>query len=216
MSRLASLKLSALLAVLVLALGAGACAGAGKTGPGAAGGGKKLVSSDGAFELRVPQAWKKASNLNAVAVLQAENRAKEAYALLIVDPKAPFSGTALGAFADTQIQKFQQALTSAQVTGPNLVIINKDEALQYEIKGAADGVDVVYLYTFIETPDNFLKVVTWSLADKYQDNKPALAAVTASVRQIKVGPTTAPGAASAGPTTAPGASTSPGPGTASP
>lgn len=146
---------------------------------------KSLISADGAFEMKVPESWEQQENLNDVAVLQAADREKEAYALLIVDPRKPFEGTNLGKFADGQVQKFLESVTEPKLTGPELVIIDGDEALRYEIEGKAEDVDVVYLYTFMETPDRFLKAVTWSLAENYDDNKELLAAVTESIKQLK-------------------------------
>jgi hypothetical protein len=157
---------------------------------------KSLISADGAFEMKVPESWEQQNNLNDVAVLQAADREKEAYALLIADPRKPFEGTNLGKFADGQVQKFLESVTEPKLSGPELVIIDGDEALQYEIEGMAEDVGVVYLYTFSESPDRFLKAVTWSLAENYDDNKEVLAAVTESIKQLKAveEPTPSPGA----------------------
>lgn len=146
---------------------------------------KRLISSTGAFEMKVPESWQQASNLNDVAVLQAANRTAEAYALLIADPKGPFEGIPLQDFADAQVKKFQESLASPQDSGPEKVTIDGKQALQFQIEGTAEDVEVVYLYTFIETDDNFLKVLTWSLAENFDDNKNKLADVTSSVRQLK-------------------------------
>jgi len=161
---------------------------------------KSLVSEDGAFEMEVPESWDQQDNLNDVAVLQAADRDKEAYALLIVDPRTPFGGMALGRFADGQVQKFLESVTEPRLKGPELVIIDGDEALQYEIEGKAEDVEVVYLYTFMESPDRFLKAVTWSLAENYDDNKAVLAAVTESIKQVKAleEPTPSPESPAAG------------------
>jgi hypothetical protein len=162
---------------------------------------KSLISADGAFEMKVPESWEQQDNLNDVAVLQAADREKEAYALLIVDPRKPFEGTNLGKFADGQVQKFLESVTEPKLSGPELMIIDGDEALQYEIEGKAEDVDVVYLYTFMESPDRFLKSVTWSLAENYDDNKEVLAAVTESIKQLKAveEPTPSPAAESPSP-----------------
>lgn len=190
-----SAQLRAVLGAVVVALFTGACGGGtSESGDDLT---KMLVTSEGSFEMRVPDSWDQTTSLNDVAVLQAADRPREAYAVLIVDPKQPFEGTSLGLFADAQIVKFQEALTSPRVTGPELVIIDDDDALQYEIEGSVeeaggDMVEVNYLYTFIETPDNFLKIVTWSLSDNFDDNKKALADVSASVRQLKATESTSP------------------------
>ena len=216
-NRATSPRLGVLVLCLCASLVAGACGGR-LEDPGRATSRdvsltETLVSTDGIFQMKVPGSWRQENNLNDVAVLQASDRGREAYALLIVDPKKPFEGTALGRFADTQVQKFLESVGDAKLKGPDLVIIDGNEALQYEIEGQAEAVDVTYLYTFMESDDSFLKAVTWSLADNYRSNKRTLAAVTESIRQVKTveeSPSPAPDA-SPGATLSPGVSPSPAP-----
>lgn len=175
------------LAVLLTTVLAGGCGGAKlpKIGGGKGETTRTLISSTGAFEMKVPASWQQTSNLNDVAVLQAANRTEEAYALLIVDPRAPFEGMPLKDFAGAQVTKFKESLQSPTDGGSKAVTIDGKQGLQYQIKGTAEDVEVVYLYTFIETDDNFLKVLTWSLAENFDNNKNKLAGVASSVRQVK-------------------------------
>lgn len=179
-----SYRRALVVALAMVSLFAGGCGNRAKSGS-ADGATKKLISSDGTFEMRVPTSWQQTANLNDVAVLQAANRSEEAYALLVADPKGPFEGTPLSTFADTQIKKFQESLTSPKLSGPKSVTVDGKKATQYEIAGTAEGVEVIYLFTFIETPDNFLKVLAWSLAKDFDDNEAALSKVASSVQQVK-------------------------------
>lgn len=154
-------------------------------GPDLPGGSKTLTSADGALQLRVPSSWSEQTDLNPAAALQAADLDDEAYAVLIEDPREPFKSMDLGKFADTEMQKLVNRVGLANLTGPKLVEVDGNQAVQYQIKGFHNEVEVVYLYTFVETPDRFLKVVTWSLAGKFDANRPVLEEVTTSVRQLK-------------------------------
>ncbi|MGQ0680046.1 MAG: hypothetical protein ACT4OM_10420 [Actinomycetota bacterium] len=146
---------------------------------------KTLISANGAFEMNIPGSWRQVSNLNDVAVLQAANRSDEAYAVFIVDPKAPFEGTPLASFAATEVERLQESLDEPRVGQPETLSVGGSSAVQYQVDGKADGVDVIYLYTFVETDDNFLKVAAWSLQDRFEDNEQTLKQVTLGVRQIR-------------------------------
>lgn len=177
-------------ALVLLGLLLSACGVAKKAGDVLGGGSasKTLRSTDGALEMKVPSSWRKVSNLNRAAALQAADPSKEAYGLVVADPKAPFAGTALGQFADTESQKLFQSIGDRRLSGPKLVTVDGKDALQYELRGVVDNLQVVYLYTFAETPDRFLKVLTWSLASNFDKNKRSLQDVTSSVRQLKALP----------------------------
>lgn len=149
------------------------------------GGAKTITSTDGALEFKVPSSWSKQTDLNQAAALQAGDLDREAYGVVIEDPREPFKNMDLGKFADTEMQKLVSRRELVNLTGPKLVQVDDNQAVQYQIKGLFDEIELVYLYTFIETPDRFLKVITWSLADKFDKNKPVLEEVTTSVRQLK-------------------------------
>lgn len=174
-------------AFVLIGLLAGGCGVAKKAGSalGIGSASKTVRSMDGALEMKVPESWNKVSNLNQAAALQAADPAKEAYGLVVADAKAPLGGIKLGKFADTESQKLFQAIADRRLSGPKLFTVNGKEALQYELRGVVDNLPVVYLYTFAETSDRFLKVLTWSLASSFDKNKKSLQDVTASVRQLK-------------------------------
>lgn len=187
------------LCFLLISAVVGACNEGGGAKPGPPGGTKTITSSDGALEFKVPSSWSKQTDLNQAAALQAGDRDREAYGVVIEDPREPFKNMDLGKFADTEMQKLVTRRGLVNLTGPKLVVIDGKQAVQYQIKGSFDEIELVYLYTFIETPDRFLKVITWSLADKFDKNKPVLEDVTTSVRQLKdLEPSPSPGAGDPG------------------
>lgn len=178
--------LRALACLLLLVIGA--CGGEPEgRSPGRSKGFKAVTSTDGALQFQVPESWAP-SDLNPVASLQAGDPEAEAYSVVIEDPRKALQSYTLAQFADLQMQELVTTIRLANLAGPTKVNVDGQEALQYRLKGFFDSVEVVYLYTFVETPDRFLKVVTWSLADRFDDNKEVMEQVSTSVRQLKALP----------------------------
>lgn len=144
-----------------------------------------LTSEDGGLQMQVPDSWQARKDLNPKAELQAGNRESDVYGLVVVDPREFFEDLSLGNFADTEIQRFVDTVGDPALSGPELVIVDDREALQYEVAGVVDGQDVVYLYTFAATPDRFLKIVTWSIGSRFEHNVEEMQQVTESVRQLE-------------------------------
>lgn len=178
-----------------------ACGGGDET-PEEAAGFKAVTSQDGALQLRVPSSWD-AAELNPVAAVQVGDNDTEAYGVVVQDPRRPLNDYSLARFAGTQMQELVSDLGLASVAGPETVQVDGKDALQYRLKGLFDGVEVVYLYTFVETPDRFLKVVTWSLASRFEENRETLERVSTSVRELKPLPEPTPETTSSDPAVVP-------------
>ncbi|MEX2588401.1 MAG: hypothetical protein WD602_10485 [Actinomycetota bacterium] len=144
-----------------------------------------VTSEDGGLQMRIPNSWQARKDLNPSAAMQAGNRESDAYTLVVVDPREFFGNLSLGKFADIEIQQFIDTVGDPTVSGPELVIVDDREALQYEVRGVVDEQNVVYLYTFAETPDRFLKIVTWSIGSRFEENLDDMQMVTESVHQLE-------------------------------
>lgn len=187
------------LAVVVL----GACSGGGgENTPSKEAGLKAMTSTDGALQFQVPDTWE-ASELNPVAAVQAGDPDSEAYGMVIEDPRKPLKDYTLERFADVQMQQLVTGIGLASLSAPKKVQVDGKDAVQYQLKGFFDQVEVVYLYTFVETPERFLKVVTWSLASEFEDNKEVLEQVSTSVRELKGLPSPSPEASTTDPAVVP-------------
>ncbi len=170
----------------------GACDGGNaQDTPSKASGFKALTSTDGALQFQVPENWA-ASELNPEAAVQARDPDTEAYGMVIEDPRKPLKDYTLERFADVQMEQLVTRLGLASLSEPKKVQVDGKDAIQYQLKGFFDQIEVVYLFTFVETPDRFLKVVTWSLASEFEDNKEVLEQVATSVRELKGLPSPTP------------------------
>lgn len=143
-----------------------------------------MTSTDGRSQLTVPTDWSSRTDLNDVAILQAANLAKEQYVIVIDDNKADFTNATLNDHSQITSQLIVDGLTSPQITQPVPVTINGYAALQREIHGSFDNINVVYLHTSIETPTRFYQVLTWTLKSKYAENRSIFEQVTQSFQEI--------------------------------
>ncbi|HVL50486.1 MAG TPA: hypothetical protein VM754_03150 [Actinomycetota bacterium] len=175
--------LSRAVALLLLAVLLGACDRGGN--PTFSRGSKTITSADGALQFEVPNSWSSQTDLNEVAALQAADHQNEAYGVVIEDPRSAFSSMELGRFADQEMQQLVARVGLADLSGPEQVSVDGKDAVRYQLKGFHNEVEVVYLYTFVETPDRFLKVITWSLASHFDQNREVLERVAVSVRELK-------------------------------
>ncbi|NER78797.1 MAG: hypothetical protein F6K42_04305 [Leptolyngbya sp. SIO1D8] len=142
-----------------------------------------LVSTDGSSQLTIPEDWSETTDLNDVAILQAANPVKEQYVIVIQDSKEDFTDANLEYHSEVTAELLIEGLTSPEVTEPRSLTINNYPALQKEISGAFDNINVVYLHTSIETPTHFYQVLTWSLKSRFEGNRSTFEQVTQSFRE---------------------------------
>jgi hypothetical protein len=67
-------------------------------------------------------------------------------------------------------------------TRTGLTTLNGNNAVQYEMRGVVNGVQVVYLHTTVKGTNDYYQVVGWTTADSYRQNKETLQAVINSFR----------------------------------
>ena len=146
--------------------------------------GTVLTSLDGASQITVPEDWNETNELNDVATIQAANFNKEQYVIVIEDSKEDFTDANLDDHSQITSQLIVDGLTAPNLTSPNSITINGYTALQREIQGSFENINVVYLHTSIETPTHFYQIVTWSLKSRFEENRSVFEQVTQSFQEV--------------------------------
>jgi hypothetical protein len=59
------------------------------------------------------------------------------------------------------------------------------EALQNELRGMKDGMDVAYLYAVVDTGDEYYQILAWTLQSRWDRNQELLREVTRSFNREK-------------------------------
>jgi hypothetical protein len=149
---------------------------------------RKLISADGRFEITVPGAWKEEKSLNDSADLQASYRPSEMYFVVLSEPKTDLDEMTLEGHSKLTRQALIDGVKKPQVSPPFAMKIGDMAALQYEIRGSMDGVNIVYLHTTAESPNYFHQILTWTVPSRFEKNKPTLQKVAENFREVPGAP----------------------------
>lgn len=148
-----------------------------------------ITSNDGSCELSVPNSWSKQTGLNAEATLQVANPREEVYAIIIREPKTDFpKSTTLDKLVNLVRDNARKSITDPVFTEPTSTTIGGFSAKQFEVGGTVSGIKAKYLYAVIETPKNYYQAMSWTLADKWSENKPKLQEAIDSFKEIDAEP----------------------------
>jgi hypothetical protein len=149
------------------------------------GGGREVVSSDGTTRLRVPRDWGKLKELNDAAELQAGNKSKEQYVIVLSENKADFDNITLQKHHQATRDGMVAKMKNPSASGPVEVTIGGRPALQDEISGTQDGTNVVFLHTTVEGRESFHQILAWTLKSRWEQHKEKLHEVTRTFRTEK-------------------------------
>jgi hypothetical protein len=143
-----------------------------------------LTSTDGKSQITVPGIWKKETELNDLATLQASNAFNELYIVSIPQSKADFTEEiTLETITDFARDEVKSWVNDAQMSEAVPVLINGYSGRQFEVGGAVQGVKAKYIYTVLDAPENYYQILAWTLASRYEGNKGKLLEVVNSFKE---------------------------------
>lgn len=182
------LRYFSLIAVIVTMLSG--CSIPGLKGPGSTGtkpaGNENIIkATDGTSQIKAPRDWKADSGLNDKANLQASNRFKEQYLIVLSENREDFAGIDLAKHSEITRGLLTKSLKNIKLEGPKELTINGAPAVQYVIYGEVSNLNAVYIHTTVETEKYFHQVLAWTLKSKFDDNKPVLEEVINSFQELK-------------------------------
>lgn len=147
-------------------------------------GDQPVVITSGKIQITAPAGWKIATDLNDAADLQAVDVKNKLYLIVLTDNKIDYSDMTLGKHSKTTLDILIKPLTSMTMGGPTNLRVNGNPALQYEVRGTIQGINVVYLHTTVETPAHFQQIVAWMAVSGYESNKVVFQRVIRSFKEI--------------------------------
>ncbi len=143
---------------------------------------REIVSSDGNGRLLVPKDWKKLDDLNESAELQAGNKFKGQYVMVLSEKKAELNGMTLQKHHQVTRDAMLGKMTNATASEPIELTINGQSAIQDEIAGAQEGTDIVFLHTTVEGKSYFHQILAWTSKSRWDELKDKLQEVTQTFR----------------------------------
>jgi hypothetical protein len=142
----------------------------------------EVVSSDGVSRVTVPKDWSELKDLNDAAELQAGNRSKEQYVMVLSESKSDFDGMTLSQHHQLTRNAMLRKMTDPKASEPVEGTINGHNALQDEIGGTQDGVNIVFLHTTVEGDEKFHQILAWTSKSRWDEQKEKLREVTRTFR----------------------------------
>jgi len=148
----------------------------------------KLISEDGQIAITLPTGWVRDDELNDRAQLEASNRAEQMYLIVLTQPKAEFRGMQRDTYAEITRGYLTRRLEKSEVSGPTDVSqVGGNPAVQYQVRGSLNNIDVLYLHTVVETPTRFAQILAWTLPTDFEKNQPTLQQVIQSFQEQQAG-----------------------------
>ena len=146
---------------------------------------REVASEDGKIKTTVPGTWIKLPELNKQASLQVGNKRNEVYLIVITDAKADLDNFTLEKHHYQTRDRMLQKMKNPSATQPVSVTIDGHPALQDELSGTENGVNVVFLHTTVDDGDNLQQILAWTLKSRWQKQNQLLREVTGSFRSEK-------------------------------
>jgi hypothetical protein len=145
----------------------------------------QLDSTDGHSKLLLPPRWKSLPDLTDKGVLRAGNHADEEYVLVLTEEKVDFAVQAdLSKYGEIVTGNMRQELMNPEIGQPKALTIGGRKALQYEVHGAVDLLNIAYLITVIDGAERYHQVIVWTKESKFKRARPALERTVSSFREL--------------------------------
>jgi hypothetical protein len=146
---------------------------------------KEITSTDGRVRISIPGDWVELPYLSATAKVRVGHRSKEQYLVVLSEAKSDFGSVPLEKYHQIMRDRILQNMTDASASAPVEATIGGYPALQSELRGMKDGMDVAYLYAGVDTGDHYDQILAWTLQSRWDQNQELLREVTRSFRAEK-------------------------------
>jgi hypothetical protein len=142
-------------------------------------------SSDGHSQITPPASYRSMPELGAEGVVRAGDGVSSEYMIVISEKKGDFApGFDLSKYGDVVVGAMRSKLTTPEIGDASSVTINGRSALQYEVRGAVDLVNIGYLVTVIDGAKHFHQVLMWTSKAQLTSRKPSFQKTTATFREL--------------------------------
>ena len=143
--------------------------------------GNRLISRNAPASLGLRRGWEPAPfpALHPSSDLQAYHPGQGIFLVVLGERKADVMPAPLDQQAAQYLQLMRMGFD--QVTTPEsrtaVSQVGTYPAVQYELQASVRGESVAYLHTTVDMLDHYYQVVTWTAADRYDDNREEMRAI---------------------------------------
>ena len=145
---------------------------------------KVVLASDERTQITVPAAWAP-MDLNDAAEIEVGSEADEAYVIVLNELKDDLYGWNLEKHSRVTLGQLLANVTFPVLTGPKALTINGSPAVQYEIRGAAENRNIIYIHTTVDGPKYFSQILAWTLPSRAEAVKAQLLKAVTTFREVE-------------------------------
>ncbi|MFO1464618.1 MAG: hypothetical protein U1F66_12660 [bacterium] len=139
---------------------------------------KDLFSPDGKFRLTVPGGWTEEKDLHDSADIQAAHKPSQMYVIVLSETKEDLKDMTLEEHSKLTREGLMKGVQDPIVVGPKSLVVDGHPALQYEIRGSVEHVNIVYLHTTVDGGKYFHQILAWTVPSRFAQNQATLEEVT--------------------------------------
>ncbi|GBF77950.1 hypothetical protein PA598K_06535 [Paenibacillus sp. 598K] len=127
------------------------------------------------FQIMLPGDWSEETMLTPGADIQAARMAQEDYLAIITEEKSTFADdVTLEGYLDMVLQNgMLEAIENPEKSEHKNITVNGKPAIQFTLTGSIEKVKVGYLFTVVETDNEYSQVIFWTLQQMLDQKIPA-------------------------------------------
>lgn len=141
-----------------------------------------LTDAERTAQITLPAGWKRETDLNDVAGIEASGQFSSRFAVVITEPKSDLPNTDAVRYSDLTRPDLVKSL-GGDAEGPRRLTVSGYPAVQYRVSGKSDDEEVVMLHTCIETPRRLHQVLLWTRKGQFEASRPELERVLQTFRE---------------------------------
>jgi hypothetical protein len=136
-------------------------------------------------QVTLPDGWVVGEPQKDTGIVLAKNEDLHGHAQVVSESKEDFTHKNIAEYAGAvlKIEEAKTKLKDRQVSEPRKLEVNGMPAVQYEVHGAAQNTKLVYLKTFIETPNRWNQVVCWTIPSHWDECQPGFKSIYESLKE---------------------------------
>lgn len=143
-----------------------------------------FTASDNQSRVTAPGNWKDLPELHDDAELHIGDDSDEVYLIVLTESREDLGEMPLDEYTDLVTASFSETIENAVFSEPRTMTINGMDAIQLDITGTVDDLDVVYTLTGVAGDANYFQLVGWTLADRIERNREVIEGTIATFEQM--------------------------------
>lgn len=149
---------------------------------------KVLTAFDGSCQVTIPDQWKSTTAQTEGALIRASHFLEDANLMVVKEDKKDFDpDITIEDYTDLVRQDVTTKLEGTEFTEVSKSPVNSFDGRSFEVTGTIQKVRIKYLQIVIATPEEFFRLVFWSVPSKYEKSRPAFLSMISSFKVIPPG-----------------------------